>query len=90
MTAPGRSTTVEQALVSRWQSVAARIWASGVLQGVAVDALIVVGLVAMGVGIGQVSVAGLWIYAGFVMVVVGLLVASLSVRRAPPPQRGES
>jgi hypothetical protein len=68
-----------------------RIWRAGVLQALATDAVILVGLVLVGVGIWQVSGPGVWIYAGCLCVGVGVLLAVSPAREAPARrERGES
>ncbi len=74
---------------SRFRSMAVRIWQSGVVQAFSTDLIILVGLALIGVGIAQVSTAGLWIYGGCVCVAIGLLVAAsggASVQKPAPPR----
>lgn len=72
----------------RQRSVFARIWGLGLVQSVAQDLVILVGLVLVGAGIWQISAPAVWIYAGFVCVVGGGLWAAVSARERATPRRG--
>lgn len=83
---------MESPLVSRRRSVFVRVWRSGILQSSALDVSACLGLASIGVGIYQLSPAGVWIYVGVVLIVVPILLGLVGdrERRARPVKADES
>lgn len=73
------------------RSLGVRIARSGILQAVAEDAAIVVGLVLVGVGIAQMSRPLVWVYAGAVLIAGSVLVGlARSRERTTAPRKGDA